>query len=130
MLGNLEIKKLNTQIGQVVSDAVVELLEEKRIKSLEDIRRKGGIPRLKGIRAKEKRKLEAHAYLGLIFDDAETNEKLIEAGFHNISDIALTTRKSFAEKAKSIGIEEDTASLIHAKATAQSAFLNNVLVSP
>ena len=39
---NLEIKELNTQLGQVViPDAAIKRLEEKEIKSLTDIRRKG-----------------------------------------------------------------------------------------
>lgn len=127
MVGNSEINKLNTQIGKIVPETVVELLDKKEIKNLEDIRRKGGIPRLKGIHAKERGKLEAHAYLSLISEDAEVNEKLQVAGFHNIADIALTTRKDFVKDAEKAGIEEDTASLIHAKAAAQSAFLNNIL---
>ncbi len=129
MLTNQEIRKLNNCIEEKVPDAIVELLEKKGIKNLEDIRRNGGIPRFKGIHAKEKKTLEAHAYLNFVSENAEINEKLIKAGFRNIADITRTTQKEFIGELKGVGIKEDTASLIHAKAAAQSAFLTNVLTN-
>ena len=89
---NLEIKKLNTQLGPVViPDAVIGRLEEKKIKTLKDIRLKGGIPRFDDLPPEEEKavkKVEAHAYISLISDDMKVNDTLIDAGFRNTADIA------------------------------------------
>jgi len=126
------LKQLNRNLKLNLPKELLNTLYERDIRRLADIRRSGGISHLENLPVAADhpvvRTLEAHAYLGLVSDNHKANKKLINAGFHSIADIARTTRKSFVKKAKEAGIKEDVAFTMYAKATAQSAFFNNVFI--
>ena len=98
--------------------SLVQKLEKQGLKTLADIRRKGEIGVVKGLTKKQQadvQKLEAHAYLYMISEDIPLNEKLIVAGFRDISAIAAVESVALA---KAAGISEEEAKVLQAKAAA------------
>ncbi len=128
---DLEIKDLSALIKRkLISEEMIGHLKTKKIKTLSDIRRNGGIPPLKDSSPKDEKalqKLEAHAYLSLLSDDVKVNQKLIDNGFSGITKISETGRGVFIKEAEKAGIAKETATLVHSKAVAASAVLNNAL---
>jgi|GEM_PF-746717 len=125
---NIDFKELNNRVGQkVIADVAIDLLKKKKIRTLEDIRRNGGIRDINGMDEKVAKTLEAHAYISVLSDDTKVNQKLIDKGFLGINDIAELAEASFFREAEKLGIKKETAFLLYSKAVAASAVLTNVL---
>jgi len=125
----IDFNGLNDLLGKkLVSDTDIKhLRDEKNIKTLEDIRRRGGLRDVEEVNEQTRQKLEAHAYISLLSDNALINEKLINAGFATIPDIAETSRSGFLRAADEAGISREAALAIHRKAAAASAVFTNAL---
>lgn len=125
---DISFKELNTHIAkQLIPESAITRLRRKKVKTLADIRRNGGMPSVKDLDAKVARDVEAYAYLSLVSDDPKLTQKLIKAGFDNTASIAGVARNAFIGDAKKKGVKEEEASLIHAKAKAIAAYLTNVI---
>ena len=113
-----------------IPDELATHLAERGIQTLADIRRAGGIAHLEDLPISSDdpsaQMLDAHANLILVSDDTTKNHALVERGFSSITAIARKTRADFvSETTDALG--DFTAAEIHAKASAQTHVLNNIL---
>lgn len=111
---------------------ITKMKKEAGIQTLQDIRNAGGIPDKEKMTAKEQetaRHLEAHAYLNLLSEEVEVNEKLINAGISSFGAIAGTNKATFLERARGLGIPEEKAAALHAKAEAAEAYLTHIITA-
>lgn len=129
----ISLAKLQKQLSsKTISLAFITRMKKAGIQTLQDIRKAGGIAGKENLSAKEQeaaRRLEAHAYLNLLSEDVEVNEKLINAGISSFGAIARTNKASFLERAKGLGIPEEQAAALHAKAEAAEAYLTHIITA-
>lgn len=91
-----------TEIAGTTEEFPAELLShlaENNIRTLDDIRKRGGLSRLDGLPVaadhEAVRRLEAHAKLSLLSRDVGFNARLIDSGFTSVADAARVPRSSF-----------------------------------
>lgn len=113
-----------------IPDELATHLAERGIQTLADIRRAGGIAHLEDLPVSpdhpSAQMLDAHANLILVSDDTTKNHALVERGFSSITAIARKTRADFVKETTD-ALGDFTAAEIHAKASAQTHVLNNIL---
>jgi len=111
------LKQLKTQLPpRTYAKSLLQKLEKQGLKTLADIRRQGKIGVVEGLTEKQQadvQKLEAHAYLILFSEDIPLNEKLIVAGYRDVSAIAEADPAALA---KAAGISAEDAKAFQAKA--------------
>ncbi len=110
--------------------AVLSFLGRRGIYTLHDVRAAGGVAHLQGLPvqsdAEPVRHLEAHASLELLTSDARTSGYLIQQGYGSIRAIAETSSAQFVRSTRDT-LGELGAAQLHARARAQTDFLNDVL---
>jgi peptidoglycan hydrolase-like protein with peptidoglycan-binding domain len=109
---------------------LTSFLAERKIESIEDIRRAGGLKSLENLPVSGDhpavKALEGHANLSVLTTGIEDSTLLIEKDFHTLSAIATTPRKNFIDTV-SEHMSERKAVEIHATARAQHNLLNSIL---
>lgn len=93
----LPLADFATDVGLDLSDELLAALDDQEVRTLADIRRKGG---LEGIDVpdgteSEARDVEAYAYLSLVSRDSRVLELLIENEYASIADIADASEAEF-----------------------------------
>ena len=103
-----------------------QLIEERGLTTLADVRALGGLNRIEGFENDESaRRLQAHADLSVLAPDNDTRKTLIDKGFNGPIDIARTSRERFA---RSVGEEIADAGRVHNTAKSVEIGLNNRLM--
>jgi hypothetical protein len=119
------------EISEVAMPAdLVAFLDDKRIRTLSDIRRAGGIRHLAGLPVRPDdpavRILEAHANLSILPTDVQTNVQFIARGYTSPVAIASRTPAEFITSvAGALGVAR--AGQLYRVARAQTALLSNTL---
>jgi hypothetical protein len=115
-----------------LSPALERFLDERGIRSLDDVRRTGGIARLEGLPVPADdpaiRILEAHTDLGRLATSDALVGRLIENGYDSVVAVAEAPRGEFvARVAPTVG--DAAAVRMHADAVAQTGYLTNLLAA-
>lgn len=125
------IAKLDEVLALNIPPTVHEKLAEKGIRTLDDVRSKGGIGRIEGLDLPEddllRQTIDAHAFLSVAVGDSQDIQKLVKKGYPSLHAIARTNRDRFVDRVKA-EIGEVKVASIHAKVVAQTSVLNNLLV--
>ncbi|MFW9875843.1 MAG: neuraminidase-like domain-containing protein, partial [Candidatus Thorarchaeota archaeon] len=128
----ITIIKLNTDLNYQFPNKLLTSLNNKKVKSLYDIRRLGSLKKIDEININENQNhikiLEAHANLMDITTDLKEQKKLIKKEFLSPQSIARTPFKLFTSKMqKDLG--EVQSIILHRIARAQTNYLQNVLTN-
>lgn len=109
---------------------LLQFLSDSNIRSLGDIRRRGGLGHLEGLPVAGDdptvRTLEAHADLARLSHDVAANATLIGQGFHSVADIAATPMPDFVNALHET-MGDFPAARLQVDASAQTTFLRNLL---
>lgn len=124
------VKDVAASLQLKIPERLASFLAERKIHSIEDIRRVGGLRRVKDLPVAADhpaiKVLEDQANLSVLKSSVEENARLVEKGFPNIGAIATTPRKSFhAAVGKELGTRKTMQ--VHATARAQQHLLGSVL---
>ncbi len=139
------LDELETTLDLEIPDALRSFLEGRNIRTLEEIRKEGGLRHLFRRLQQENENppvdpdhpavamLDAHANLGILSSDIKVNQALIDKGFASLTEIANRPRAEFvsgvydAEIGDGKRIGDFKAAQLHTMADAQARFLNNIL---
>jgi hypothetical protein len=125
------IAKLDEVLALNIPPTVHEKLAEKGIRTLDDVRSKGGIGQIEGLDLPEddplRQTIDAHAFLSVAVSDSQEIQKLVKKGYPSLHAIARTNQDRFIDGVKE-EVGEVKAASIHAKVVAQTSVLNNLLV--
>ena len=130
VIPNPTLVELSSKVGLDRQSGLMKELSDRGIKTLDDVRKAGGIGNLKNLSVTSDnptiQKLDAQANLSVLSSDLEVNTKLIENGFTSIEAIATIPRASFIDK---IGTDLDAhvAAKLHQDTQTQKAVLDNIL---
>ncbi|MCB1985019.1 MAG: peptidoglycan-binding protein [Burkholderiales bacterium] len=123
------LEELNESLQLQLPDELLARLREENIRSVDDIRRAGGISEITDLPVEmghvTVRTLESHASLSVLSENAELNNHLIGKGYCNIAAIARTPEQEFvAALTEKIGDEK--AIELYRKAYNQDMLLSNM----
>ncbi|MDY7094927.1 MAG: neuraminidase-like domain-containing protein, partial [Acidobacteriota bacterium] len=122
--------------GLTFSRRLAAYLEARGLRTLEDLRRSGGLEGLEGAPDDPAlRALMAHARLSVLSPDLELNARLVGKGYDGISAIARTPRDRFLDdmaleepgEEGTEGLSTAQAAALHVKASAQQRYLQNLV---
>lgn len=122
-----------TALAMTAPAAVVTWLKSKKIATLADIRRTGGLARLPDAPAPDLgllRTLDALADLDRISASISTSKALIDKGYDSVLAIADASLSEFTSLVRSgpTSATDADATQLHVNATTQTALLNNILM--
>ncbi|OWY64947.1 hypothetical protein B7486_44575 [cyanobacterium TDX16] len=135
-----ELPNLANNLQLELPAELLSFLNDRRIRTLEDIRKAGGISQLEGLPLEANdpaiRILEAHADLIRVSPEVTLNEFLIEKNYDSVAAIANATQPDFvrtvfeidSERPANQRIGDFKAAQIHVMARAQSQFLHNLVL--
>jgi hypothetical protein len=125
-----DLSQLVRVIDLEIPEDLLSFLASAGLKTLRDIRQKGGISQLQGLPIATDHpvvhRLEAHADLSRVSPDTRSNEFLIDKGYSSGRAIAESTRACFVQDVHS-KLGDFNAAKLHAVAGAQMYFLDNVI---
>ncbi|MBV6447992.1 neuraminidase-like domain-containing protein [Nitrosomonas sp.] len=123
------LTELASTLQLELPSGLLSFLSDQRILTLRDIRKSGGIRRLKGLPSPDHpaiRLLEAHADLTGISADIRLNASLIDKGYNSVLAVASAPRTDFVSAIHGQAGDFNSAKL-QVVARAQTHFLDNVL---
>lgn len=124
------IREVASSLNLNLPKKLKDFLAEKKIESIEDIRRAGGLRRLKDLPLEDDhptfKALEAQTNLSLLKTSVKENARLAEKGFISINAISSMPRKSFCA-AMDDDMDARRVAQVHAMARAQQRMLDSIL---
>ena len=125
-----KLDELRAFVNGGLPQETIDALDARGIRTLEDVRRTGGLTRLENLptalNPESLRLLDAHARLGVVSEGATVNQQLIEQGFDH--PLAIASLPLF-EFVRTVGerIGDLPAAQLHAGAVAQRQYVDAVL---
>jgi hypothetical protein len=100
------IGELSEQLDLQIPDALNQFLKERKINTLADIRRSGGLSRMEDLPLTPDNPviatLEAHANLSVVSSDVAANAALVKQGYSSVHAIAQVPRSKFVTTAQPV----------------------------
>ena len=129
-LNHAPLTTIADQLKLKMSPALIKTLAAKRINTLADIQRAGGLANLDGVNTEDLtlKTLDAQANLSLVSSDLQLNAGLIRRGFSHGLDIADETPQRFAARTEGL-LDPVLSARIHTVASVQARLLANVITA-
>lgn len=115
------------EVETVTSTRVSTILRQRGVRTLKELRRRGGSRRIEGLDPDdpEVKRLDAQIRLSTVSTDIDLNKELIDAGYDDVSAIAASPRSEFVSKF-SPRLGDYRATLLKIRADAQYKALTNI----
>jgi hypothetical protein len=130
-LPNPTLNELARVIKLERGQEVLSALSKHSLKTLEDVRKAGGISQLEGLSVSPAhpavKTLEAHAHLSVLSSDLHVNAKLIDKGFTSIASIASLPSELFVATMRD-DVDEQKALQLSYQSQKQKAILDNIMI--
>lgn len=120
------LRKISDQLSLNIPPAITTFLAEKRISTLEDIVRSGGLANQNYLKPDDPKLkvLDAIANLTLVSTDLPVNKLLVDNGYFHLLDIADETPKRFATRMEG-SLDSGLSTRLHTVASVQARMLSN-----
>jgi hypothetical protein len=125
-ISHAPLRKISDQLNLNIPPAITSLLAKKKISTLEDILRSGGLANQDYLKLDDPnlKVLDAIANLTLVSTDLQVNKRLVDHGYSHILDIADETPKRFAARMEG-SLDSGLSTRIHTVASVQARILSN-----
>lgn len=129
-IADATLTSLKQTFGLAITESLIRKLENKDIRTLADLREKGGVKGVKGLSIKtddpSAKLLNAHVSLSVLGADITTVTKLIKRGYSSVLEIGKVPAHTFTSSVKG-SIQEKEAQHLHNKSVLYSNYINNVI---